>query len=1567
MKKIRIVLFLCTLWVSVVTAEYVTVPDHQPIQPGEHPRLLFRKSDLPELRRRAQTPTGKRLVERLKATLGGGEAVPGPGMRHSAKRAYTERVVLPEGAYSVSHAAGFGMLYQLTGDKKYAELAKECMELGFAQVRDRDSSARYAMILGGGQLRVGPSLAWTALAYDLCYDAWSPDYRKKVADFILNYNVDHYHFLDASDKERKSKKKNRYSTSSMAQRPAHHPSSNHFGSITGGIGMALLALYQDPEVDRKKVAELLAANEKHTVKALNGFGPRGFFFEGQGPSHMGAYPAMVSYFQALRNVMGRDYISENERMQWISLRWIGEVTNDQKGVPVYLARHEAMGQSYGNDLLLPDGSLSGNGRFSLGFGSLPEKYHPYFLWSFENYFAQVDQGRLDTRNYPHLAISALINWPIGVAAQHPQGIFPTAYRDQQFGHYVFRNGWHGNTDDIVVTAFTAKQGSTRRKPWSKGGLPIKIRAYGKKHEMELGWKEKKLNEVDWQQRNQTTTVAFDDGTLLATDFSGRSKTGGIIVMRPGTRSWKGFDSGYFGEFFAQHANGLAVLSIQKNHMHPKLEADGDGVRIGGLRITVVGDRLKLEGTSTATELVDSFAIRKIDPNLDQVSAETLRHPGRPDALLSFDYQDFEQRGMDAYFREAFGRTDASWAFNLRPEHLRPGVFGQAYPMRPRSNPESILPGADPKVDAAIEHPMGFTGILTGILLPDHPDWNFGPDSQTVTFWLRFNQPRSGASMLLEPKGFHTFHMGFHGGPTTMIGGAYGSLNAPYPNDTDWHHIALVYDQQRQLVTYYVDGVLTGRAKGKGRNTEARGPTVISGRWPNGKRFPGIATEGDMDEWAMYNRALTAGEVAALHQAAEQGRSLTERPVSRDGVAAYIDVDKPVGAAPHAVAFSAERSAVIADGKWTAGGTYQWDFGDGTAGTGRTLSHTYQQDGRYIATLTVKGADGSISTAQKEINVFNRPPVADIVQVATDEGGFTLDASGSYDPDRGALTFAWSAIGISSSGPTLTVENPPAGSHEITCRVTDEHGATSTAFFTASILDDQGYRLPENPGNVVPGFHYRVMKLHKPVQTRESFTSENVSRLTEPMHSGIVHDLSFNGVTAAGVQKYVLFTGYVRIPRDGTYTFMLDGVKRVRFDIGNDFSMHNAGLHSFLTQPTEQSIKLRKGLHRFTFFHPANVKIKAKSGRPFFMSRLRFKHEDGEHFVLSGQRVVRSPFGPNGPGSDWAALRVPGDPEPEAAGNHSPTISLKQDRIASMPGAQTVRLTAETRDEDDDALTTVWYLPDGSRVAGSNQVTRVLTTGSYVVEAVVEDGRGGSTRASTTINVAGPAVTPSLSFDFAEFKNVGGTMPGETVGIMPSAMWNQVQATYSRQRSKEPVIQVFPQYGENIAKGFGLHQQVWLDNTGQKVPLTIRMHMPVNGSVRGLSQVHNSSPVQRLMRHGISTSKMTIEGVPYQHYDVIVYLLGAAEKDPPPDVWWRTGAPGGKKRRRVYGEPVISINGQQQTFDNTIQHHRWSGNLSELSDDNPKGNVLFFSGLSGTDMTMVLTGGLVAGFQIVEAP
>jgi len=56
---------------------YEAVADHRPVEPGEHPRLLFREEDIPALRERAKTEAGQAIIARLRKLLGhGGEELP---------------------------------------------------------------------------------------------------------------------------------------------------------------------------------------------------------------------------------------------------------------------------------------------------------------------------------------------------------------------------------------------------------------------------------------------------------------------------------------------------------------------------------------------------------------------------------------------------------------------------------------------------------------------------------------------------------------------------------------------------------------------------------------------------------------------------------------------------------------------------------------------------------------------------------------------------------------------------------------------------------------------------------------------------------------------------------------------------------------------------------------------------------------------------------------------------------------------------------------------------------------------------------------------------------------------------------------------------------------------------------------------------------------------------------------------------------------------------------------------------------------------------------------------------
>ncbi len=117
-------------------------PGYAPVRPGEHPRLLFRRSDLAALKAKAKTPFGKLALAKMD-----------------------------------TNAAGFAFRYALTGDADLAEEARRRVE---ALMKDEDN----------GDKRVRSRWwAWrveqAALAYDLCYDTWPEDFKKEVAEYLL--------------------------------------------------------------------------------------------------------------------------------------------------------------------------------------------------------------------------------------------------------------------------------------------------------------------------------------------------------------------------------------------------------------------------------------------------------------------------------------------------------------------------------------------------------------------------------------------------------------------------------------------------------------------------------------------------------------------------------------------------------------------------------------------------------------------------------------------------------------------------------------------------------------------------------------------------------------------------------------------------------------------------------------------------------------------------------------------------------------------------------------------------------------------------------------------------------------------------------------------------------------------------------------------------------------------------------------------------------------------------------------------------------------------------------------
>lgn len=495
------------------------VPGFVPPKTGEHPRLFFRKHDLPEIKRRAATPEGRAIVVRLRRLLGAdGEKLPSEHNRRFPVNITAKGPdELPIGAFTMSHAAGYGMLYQLSGDTRYADMARACLEMMFDEGRysvsyaeikierekvspnlfnyverlakegkrpseedlkqrilrygqpDRDE--RYTWTTPGAKLRIGPMFLCVAMAYDLCHDAWDEAFRRRVVREMLDY-----HHVPV-DFDMYSEGHQGPATMESLVHCSYPPESNHFGAYIGGAGVALLAIRGDAGADPERVEKYLATIEKNALRLLsNGFGDHGFFAEGHGPSHMAAHSVFVPFLQAARTAWGKDFIAPRSNAPWLTLRWAMEIVPDSAGKPYYPNLHPG---PYGPEWIERAG-VSDGGHFSQGFGALADDdQRAALLWVYRNFVEPgetaeypkwLDEGERsdDAMVYPHRAVLALVNWPIDLEPRNPADVLGRSRVDRHMGYYMFRKAWSGS-NDVYFTLLTNPHGKHGYVRGPRGG------------------------------------------------------------------------------------------------------------------------------------------------------------------------------------------------------------------------------------------------------------------------------------------------------------------------------------------------------------------------------------------------------------------------------------------------------------------------------------------------------------------------------------------------------------------------------------------------------------------------------------------------------------------------------------------------------------------------------------------------------------------------------------------------------------------------------------------------------------------------------------------------------------------------------------------------------------------------------------------------------------------------------------------------------------------------------------------------------------------------------------------
>jgi len=225
------------------------------------------------------------------------------------------------------------------------------------------------------------------------------------------------------------------------------------------------------------------------------------------------------------------------------------------------------------------------------------------------------------------------------------------------------------------------------------------------------------------------------------------------------------------------------------------------------------------------------------------------------------------------------------------------------------------------------------------------------------------------------------------------------------------------------------------------------------------------------EWAFGDGTTATGEQVTHSFSAEGSYTVTLTVTDGAGNSDTASVTVDVSAdSPPTADVSASATAVAIDESvgFDASGSsdddaissYEWHFGDGTTGTGETVTHAYESPGEYTVTLRVTDTAGQTDTATTTITIEDRTaPSAALTANRTTvgiDGSVGFDASDSTD-NVGIVEYRWDFDGDGVVDRTTTDDTTARGfgtpgTYATTVTVVDEAGNTDSASVSVTVED-----------------------------------------------------------------------------------------------------------------------------------------------------------------------------------------------------------------------------------------------------------------------------------------------------------------------------------------------------------------------------------------------------------------------------------------------------------------------------------------------------------------------------------
>jgi PKD repeat protein len=162
-------------------------------------------------------------------------------------------------------------------------------------------------------------------------------------------------------------------------------------------------------------------------------------------------------------------------------------------------------------------------------------------------------------------------------------------------------------------------------------------------------------------------------------------------------------------------------------------------------------------------------------------------------------------------------------------------------------------------------------------------------------------------------------------------------------------------------------------------------------------------------------------------------------------------------------------------KCTAGGgvspyTYSWAFGDGAAGVGAILSHTYSTPGAVTLSCTVTDTLGTTATVSTDLTVGSDPSITTFTVspsslFAGDKLTFDVSTSGGYR----VLSYSYTNLPpgcLSVNATSLSCYPTSSGNYRVTVTVTDREMESANATTTITVGPQRVLGLPQAMGLAV---------------------------------------------------------------------------------------------------------------------------------------------------------------------------------------------------------------------------------------------------------------------------------------------------------------------------------------------------------------------------------------------------------------------------------------------------------------------------------------------------------------------